>query len=206
MRKLIDAIEGILIATAISGGDTADAVKFALKKVNWKTKLIMPEPLSQPVVDTQLDAACARSGQYGSNSHMIAEAVLAVKDELHWETVYEDRGDEPDMAAFSRNFSYTSLIGPDAPLRTDKIAAGLSLQGRDTYYPPHAHQAEESYWIIGGDGDWKVGINPWFPVEPGDSIFHETGARHAMQTNSEPLLAVWLWTSHLDSDLVIVRG
>ena len=28
----------------------------------------------------------------------------------------------------------------------------------------------------------------------------------AMQTNEQPLLAVWLWTSHLDSEVVIVRG
>lgn len=194
------------MATAIYGGDGTDAVKFALKKVNWKSKLGATEPQSQPVVDAQLDAACAKSGQYGSNPHMIAEAVLAVKDELRWETAYADREDEPDLAAFSRNFAWTWLIGSGGPLGTDKIAAGLSLQGRDTYYPPHAHQAVENYWVIGGDGDWKIGIDPWFPVEPGHAIFHETGVRHAMQTNSEPMLALWLWTSHLDSDLVIVRG
>jgi len=206
MRKLIDAIEGIWTAAAITGGEGADAVKFALKKIHWKTRLVAPDPRSQPVVDAQLEAACVNSGQYGSNPHMIAEAVLAVKDELRWNTGDEDREDEPDMAAFVRNFSYTTLIGPDAPLHSDTVAAGLSFQGRDTYYPPHAHQAVESYWIVGGDGDWKVGINPWFPVEPGQAIFHETGVRHAMQTNSEPLLAVWLWSSHLDSNLVIVRG
>ena len=27
-----------------------------------------------------------------------------------------------------------------------------------------------------------------------------------MQTNEQPLLAVWLWTSHLDSEVMIVRG
>ena len=31
-------------------------------------------------------------------------------------------------------------------------------------------------------------------------------ARHAMQTNEQPLLTIWLWTSHLDSEVVIVRG
>jgi len=206
MKQLIDAIEGRLSASAISGGDTVEAVNFALNKVNWKAKLTSPKPQSQPMVDAQLAAACANSGQYGSNSHMIADAILEVKDQLNWVAIYGDREDEPDMAALSRNFAYTSLIGLDAPLKSDKIALGLSLQGRDTYYPPHAHQAEESYWIIGGDGDWKVGIEPWFSVEPGDAIYHETGVRHAMQTNAEPLLTVWLWTSHLDSDIVIVRG
>ena len=115
-------------------------------------------------------------------------------------------GDAPDLAAFSRNYTSVSVIGERGLLRSDKVAAGFSLQRRDTYYPPHAHHAEESYWIIGGDGDWRVGTEPWFAVEPGDSIYHESGARHAMQTNEQPLLAVWLWTSHLDSKVVIVRG
>jgi hypothetical protein len=27
-----------------------------------------------------------------------------------------------------------------------------------------------------------------------------------MQTNEQALLTVWLWTSHLDSEVMIVRG
>jgi hypothetical protein len=26
-----------------------------------------------------------------------------------------------------------------------------------------------------------------------------------MQTNEQPLLTVWLWTSHLDSEVIIIR-
>jgi mannose-6-phosphate isomerase-like protein (cupin superfamily) len=206
MKKLFNAIEGLFTATAMSGGDAADAVKYALKQINWDGELSAPEPMSQPVIDDQLQAACAETGQYGSNSYMIAEAVLEIKDKLQWHAVYEDMKNEPDMAAFTRNYAFTRLIGPGAPLSNDKVAGGLSLQGRDTYYPPHLHQAEESYWVVGGNGDWKVGIDPWFSVESGRSIYHETGVRHAMQTNYKPLLAIWLWTSHLDSIVDIYRG
>jgi len=206
MKQLIGAIEGLLMAAALTGGDTKESVKFALKSVKWRSKLTEPSPLSQPVVDLQLDAACAVTGQYGSNSHMIVDEIQKAKDLLHWESAYQDRDDEPDIASLTRNFAYTTLIGPGAPLHSDKVAAGLSLQGRDTYYPPHAHQAVEGYWIVGGDGDWKVGAEPWFPVKAGSSIFHDTGVRHAMQSNAEPLLTVWMWTSHLESEIVIVRG
>ncbi len=115
-------------------------------------------------------------------------------------------GDGPDVEVFSRNYALTTVIGEGGLLPLDKVYTGFSLQARDTYYPPHAHHAEESYWIIGGNGDWKVGTKPWFAVKPGDSIYHESGARHAMQTNEQPMLTVWLWTSHLDSEVVIVRG
>ena len=35
---------------------------------------------------------------------------------------------------------------------------------------------------------------------------HASGVRHAMQSNTEPLLALGLWTTDIDSPVVIVRG
>ena len=206
MHRLVDAFEGLLTATTVSGGELAKTAKFALENVNWKNALSMPEPKSHHIVGTHLEAACTHSGPHGSNSHRVAEALLAVTDQLEWRASAKDNEDGPDVAIFSRNFAATTVIGDGGLLPSDKVSAGFSLQGRDTYYPPHAHHAEESYWIIGGDGDWKVGTEPWFAVGPGDSIYHESGVRHAMQTNEQPLLAVWLWTSYLESEVVIVRG
>lgn len=206
MNRLIDAFEGLFTATSIAGGELGETASFALEHIDWKRKVDAHDPQSHPIADTQLELACENSGQYGSNSHMLAEALLAVRDQLRWFGTFGDREDEPDLAVFSRNYTGCCVIGRGGLLPCDKVAAGFSLQGRDTYYPSHAHQAEESYWIVGGNGDWKVGIDPWFPVEAGDSIYHPTGVRHAMQTNDQPLLAIWMWTSHLDSEVVIVRG
>ncbi len=206
MNRLIDAFEGLFAAATISGGELAETANLILKNVNWAGKPNKPEPVSHQVVDTHLEMACANAGRYGSRAHRVAECLLAVTDQLKWRARSTDRDDGPDVAVFSRNFASVSIIGQRGLLPSDKVTAGFSLQAPDTYYPPHAHHAEESYWIIGGDGDWKVGTEPWFAVEPGDSIYHASGARHAMQTNEQPLLAVWLWTSHLDSEVMIVRG
>lgn len=206
MNRLIDALEGLFTATTASGGELAETASFVLENVNWKHGLIKPEPASHAIVDTYLEAACANSGQHGSSSHGIARALLAVADQLEWYAPPKDLGEEPDVAVFSRNFTASRVIGDGGLLPSDKVSAGLSLQGCDSYYPPHAHHAEETYWIIGGNGDWRVGSEPWFAVAPGDSIYHESGVRHAMQTNEQPLLSVWLWTSHLDSEVLIVRG
>jgi len=207
MRQLIDALEGLLTATSIAGGETVDDVNFAIAGVDWSAKLKAEKPCSYPIVDDQLEKSCDDSiHEYGSNAHLVCEAVLEVRDQLRWCVGYEEYENEPDMAALSRNFAYCTLIGKGEPLHSDKIYAGISLQGRDTYYPPHAHQADERYWVVGGNGDWKVGLEPWFAVEHGAMIHHDTGVRHAMQTNADPLLCVWLWTSYLDSSVVIVRG
>ncbi len=206
MNRLIDAFEGLFTVATLSGGALAKTANFTLKNVDWKDTLSKPEPTSHHVVDTHLEAACANSGQQGSSSHGAAIALLAVADQLVWRASSKCSEDGPDVVIFSRNYAVTTVIGEGGLLPSDKVYAGFSLQARDTYYPPHAHHAEESYWIIGGDGDWKVGTAPWFAVKPGDSIYHESGARHAMQTNEQPMLTVWLWTSHLDSEVVIVRG
>jgi len=205
MKRLIDAFEGLFTAAAQSSGELARTAKFTLENVGWHDTLTEHEPVSQAVVDTHLEAACASSGPQASHSNKLAQALMAVADQLKWRASAKDPEDGPDVVAFSRNFVAITIIGDGGLLPSDKISAGFSLQGSDTYYPPHAHHAEESYWIIGGDGDWKVGTKAWFAVEPGDSIYHESGARHAMQTNEKPLLAIWLWTSYLDSEVVIVR-
>jgi len=206
MKRLIDSFKGLFAAATVTGGALAKTAKFTLENVNWKETPSRLKPTSHPIVDAYLAAACARSGRDGANSHGLAAALSAVADQLAWRTSSKSNDDGPDVALLLRNFAVTTVIGEGGLLPSDKVYAGFSLQARDTYYPPHAHYAEESYWIIGGDGDWRVGTNPWFAVEPGDSIYHESNARHVMQTNEQPLLTVWLWTSHLDSEVVIVRG
>ena len=205
MNRLIDTFKGVFTAATLCPGELAKTANFTLENVNWMGELDKPEPVSNPVVDMQLQAACTNSGQNGSSSAMVAEALLAVADQLKWHTPSTGCDNEPDIEVFTRNFTSTCIIGEGGLLPSDRVSAGISLQGRDTYYPPHAHHAEESYWIIGGDGDWRVDSKPWFAIKPGDSIYHRSGVRHVMQTNQQPLLALWLWTSHLDSEVVIVR-
>ena len=207
MTRLIDALAGLFTAAAqAAGGQLAKTAGFALENVSWTGELKEHEPLSHPLADTYLELACANSGQRGSHSQLAAQALLEVRDKIKWFAYSADYENEPDMAAFSSNFTATRVIGEGGVLPSNKVKAGFSLQGPDTYYPPHARHAEESYWIIGGNGDWRVDTEPWFAVKPGDTIYHQSRARHAMQTNALPLLAVWLWTSHLGSEVVIVRG
>ena len=205
MNRLIDALQALFVATAASGGDMAKTAMFTLDNVNWNETLSRPEPTGHHIVDSSLEATCANSGPDGSSSHVLAQALLAVTDQLAWRSSSKASEDGPDVALLLRNFAVTTIIGEGGLLPSDKVYAGFSLQARDIYYPPHAHFAEESYWIIGGDADWRVGSKPWFAVKPGDSIYHESEARHAMQTNEQPLLTVWLWTSHLDSEVIIIR-
>lgn len=206
MNRLVNALEELFAAAARSGGDLAQTADFTLNTVNWKDDLNRPDPAGNSVLDMHLAAACANSGQDGSSSHMVAEALLALSNRLEWHMRARTSEDASELEAFSRNFTATTVIGEGGVVPSSKVLAGLSLQAPHTHYPPHAHHAEESYWIIGGAGDWKVGRATWFSVQWGDAIYHQSGAVHAMRTSKLPMLAVWLWTSHLESDVGMVKS
>ena len=61
MNRLIDAFEGLFTAASGCGGEVAETAKFTLENVNWRGRLSKPEPMSHPIVDRHLEAACALS-------------------------------------------------------------------------------------------------------------------------------------------------
>jgi quercetin dioxygenase-like cupin family protein len=205
MKRLVDAFNALFTDTARSGDKLAETAGFTLANVDWAADLVTQEPRSNAVVRRHLEEACASIGQQTQAAHAITQAVLPVVEELNWWMRPLGQEDEADLVTFSHNFTAVRVIGARGLLPSDKVTAGLSLQAPGIFYPPHAHHAEESYWIIAGDGEWKVDAAPWFPVRSGDSVYHQSNAVHAMQTSAKPLLTVWLWTSHLDSQVVIVR-
>lgn len=206
MQAIISAVRNFCEWAALQGGDTRSEFERALSVIGWDNDIKLPEPTNPPVVDWHLETACGLSGETDSPTRAVVDALLAGAHLLRWFDVYAHYDDEPDMAVFRRSYAYTSLIGPDGPLICGEMFVGITLQGPDIYYPPHVHRATETYAIIGGTGDWKRGLEPWTSRPPGDLILHPSGIRHAMQSNAEPLLTLCLWTTDIDSPVVIVRG
>jgi len=71
-----------------------------------------------------------------------------------------------------------------------------------THYPPHAHPAIETYLVITGTALWSLGAAPAAAQPPGALIFHPSGMAHAMETEAEPLLAIWSWRGDVTSPSV----
>jgi mannose-6-phosphate isomerase-like protein (cupin superfamily) len=204
MKRLVEAFRELLADSARGKGDLARTASKALDSVDWTGDLNTPQPQTHPAVDLHLKTAISLCGVPGSPSQSLAQAVADSIDRIKWRPPVTDESADPERAAFSRRHTAARVIGANGFLPSTDIIAGLTVQAPETYYPPHAHTAEESYWIIGGNGEWKVDEESWFQVKAGDGVFHRSGAHHAMQTNAQPMLAVWLWTSHLSSEVKIV--
>ena len=115
---------------------------------------------------------------------------------LRWRQTY-GAGDVAEE--FLRNYGYTEVLGPQAPWPAERISCGFLLLGPSTRYPPHRHLAEEIYLPLSGTAHWQQGARGWEAQPPGTVIHHESGVPHAMQTGSQPLLALYVWRGgHLD--------
>jgi len=98
---------------------------------------------------------------------------------------------------FEGGYYYSVIIGDSGLVPSKKIRMGLFLQNQNIDYPSHAHEAEEFYLILSGHGSWQIG-NSWHDAIPGRIFHHQPGASHRMITESEPLLAIWIWTGLIE--------
>lgn len=102
-------------------------------------------------------------------------------------------------ASFVGRFAFVEIVGPEGLIADERIKLGLYLQSPNTYYPPHAHAAEELYLPLSGTALWQQGEGDFVPRAPGELIHHQSWESHAMQTGDQPLLAMWAWRGNLST-------
>ena len=98
---------------------------------------------------------------------------------------------------FEGGYSSSVVIGDSGLVPSANIRMGFYLQNQYVDYPPHAHDAEEFYLILSGNGSWQVGNN-WYDAIPGKIFHHQPCVSHRMITESEPMLAIWIWTGLIE--------
>ena len=98
---------------------------------------------------------------------------------------------------FEGGYSFSIIMGDSGLVPSKKIRMGLFMQNENVDYPSHAHEAEEYYLILSGQGSWQIGNN-WYDAIPGRIFHHHPEDSHRMITKSEPLLAIWIWTGMIE--------
>ena len=91
-------------------------------------------------------------------------------------------------------------IGPDGRLHHSDIILGLFVLGPETFYPAHAHPAQEFYLILHGNPEIQNGADGEFETkEAGAVALHHTNVSHAIKTNRQPLFAVYGWRGDISA-------
>ncbi len=139
----------------------------------------------------------------------LAAAIADAANNLSWTVPYLDY-DEPDIVSLRNDYLVATLVGTDARssahLHSDVASIFFSVQRPNVFYPSHVHKAAEIYYPVAGTAMWTKGAESPTPQTPGTWINHPTGTCHAMETLTEPLLCLAIWTTDLSSIPVIVRA
>ena len=109
---------------------------------------------------------------------------------LPWKYNYEPREDIPDLG---NQIGWGEILGPEAPYHDEQLCFGFTLLGKNTFYPSHFHPATELYVILSGHAIWTLDGHSQIRG-PGEFILHPSEHVHSMQTENEPMLALYTWS------------
>ena len=204
MEEVITALRAACEAAAASKCEAAPAYAKLRDGIDWSAALHPKAPATRPVVERCF--AATRAGLRDGPMAALGRAALATADRLEWISIYQDYEDDPTLAGFLDNYAIVRLVSPRGPLVCENMTAALTLQGPNTFYPPHAHKQEEVYGVLAGTAAWQRGAEPWISREAEEIFLHPGGVRHATRSAGEPLLSLACWTRDVTLPIVIVTA
>jgi hypothetical protein len=120
----------------------------------------------------------------------LVQEFVATAPVLEWRQTYSaaDFG-----ATFIERYGWTELVGLRGPIPSETIACGFLMLGPEIEYSAHAHSAEELYLPLAGTAAWMRGEENFVVRAPGRAIIHPSWMPHAMRTERDPLLVLYVW-------------
>ncbi len=187
MLQLIAASKR-LIAMAMwqsySNGDAVEKMVAAIDAATWQ---IRPKP---PLTTPTSKKYAQRAIRYdvAAIGVPIANLIRPQIKQLHWQQNQNYRGQQ-----FSEKYAYSEFIGPDGIAHSSDIRIGLLLIAPGTIYPYHHHPADEIYFVLSGEGRFKVPERPARVCPSGQFVTHPSGIDHQIETRENLLLALYFW-------------
>ncbi len=150
----------------------------------------------EPTAPYRYDAAILAATE--GAKHPAAKAAREAHSLLRWSAT--GILDELIPETVSDMFAVAPLVGPGAVIESERVRAGLFMQLSESFYPAHAHSAEETYIMLAGEADWQLDLGDWHRHGPGAIIHHPSEAPHATRTDAMPILAAWRWSGDIRSE------
>ena len=120
---------------------------------------------------------------------LMVEAIKKHANEAQWRQTYSISEVGKD---FANRHCYFELIGPTGHFYSETTRGFIAFWGEHLDYKWHSHEAEEIYYVLGGNALFKT-KNKTKVLKANETQFHKSWESHAMVTLEEPLLAFILW-------------
>lgn len=156
--------------------------------IDRNPELIPRAPAAKPVT-THLDRALDLAER--DSLRGLARALSRVSQDLTWEFGYETM-----PKTLERKYAYCEVLGPQGPIRAERLILGFVLFAPSTTYPQHSHkEIEESYISVAGA--WSE--NDGAVYAPGSLILNRPEHEHRITTGErDPCLLAYAWVGAED--------
>ncbi|MFK0163252.1 dimethylsulfonioproprionate lyase family protein [Rhizobium sp. NPDC090279] len=196
----MSAIDELLVAFRAYILSRSDPVlRHFIEGFQWSMEERSLAPRELPVV-THLHE---QHGPDGEAEVSLLDSLRNAAGMLHWAQTYSitDFG-----ADFLQRYGWVELFGTRGHFASDEMAGGFLLLGPGVHYPDHHHLAEEIYIPLADGSLWSKDAQPFLPRWSGEIIHHPSNIRHAMRTEDEPLVALYLWRGGPLAQKSIISG
>lgn len=151
---------------------------------DWPTDLSYVDQPARLIPATNLVAGFDHAGL------PIIDAIRTACPFASWKRTYTE---EEVGADFRARYGYFELFGPTGHFHSDQLRCYVGYWGGDLYYDWHHHEAEELYFCVGGEGEFKAEGEADLILSAGQAKFHASMQQHAMTTHEKPFLCIAYW-------------
>ena len=128
------------------------------------------------------------------NDHLLAQQIKEISNYLPWE--HSSMGGRIDEH-LKKEFIQFVLLGPAGIFKSNNYEVGILMQMPNIDYPARKHPAEETFFIISGQGYFIKNDESEVFSQVGDYIHHPSMASHSNRTENHHIIWSWRWSGDI---------
>ena len=124
-------------------------------------------------------------------AHLLFQKLVAASPTLAWQNSYTTNdgfGQE-----YLEKSAWCDVVGPEGIYLSNEYRIGFAYWRKGLFYPPHSHEPEEVYWVLGGTGLFTKGDAPARQKGPGSIVHHEPYTWHSIDMRKSSVLVFFFW-------------
>ena len=184
LTTLIDALADLFDGEGRPGGDEVAA---ALRHHRDDP---VCHPGSGTAIDQEIRNLCAEP-----DATSIAHLTAAAWHFLPWH--YSGLSDGRIPEELARRMITCEILGDRGTIFCSTCRVGFFAQMSGVDYGARTHAAEETFFVVAGEADFRLPPGDWHRLRPGDAIHHPSMAPHQSRSPDRAMLAVWRWTGSI---------
>ena len=126
----------------------------------------------------------------------IHNLISDLSQEVYWESGYSENEVNKE---FLSKYGFFELIGPTGHFLTSEMALWVNFLDKNSYYPPHNHEAEELYFVVSGEAKFESKDEQSKILKSKDTRFHKSYQSHSITTFDKKILSFVIWKNKFEN-------